>query len=472
MNKQTMGAAAALVALAGLASQAKSDNTPKPASPVQGAPAASAPAKPTKPAANPDDSGWESIADAFDGFKADTKPCRDTTMQFPAATEIKEIKAVGGQRVKKGETLIRARDSDILANIAQQKDLAENDNEIKGAEKQAELAQFKFDRLRNGGTYSPTEFREAEINAEVARVNAEQARRNKIQNELKYKQAQASYERYYLEAPFDGIVEEVLVDLGEGVTEQTKVIHVVNIDKLWLDPYASTPQTIRLGLKENSPAWVLVDMPDAPRYIKGRVLYVSPVADSVSQTRRVRVEIDNPEGWPAGTQARVRFTDPGTEWEKYQHKSGLSSAAPEGPKSVAVGVSPRNETAGAEEPWKGVTCGITQGPAHAMSTDGLLGGFTFDIQIGSEGAAQLSGDHVCGPTWSRTSMPVALINLADARGADPWESWRLKDRAPLLDSWPSKQIKLPVSDPVRDEQLRSGAAIIGPPGTKIGEPSK
>ena len=103
-----------------------------------------------------------------------------------------------------------------------------------------------------------------------------------------------------------------------GCTEQEKVLRMVNTDKLWLDPYAPTYETIRLGLKEGSPAWVLIDMPDAPKLVRGKVLYVSPVADSVSQTRRVRVEIDNPQAWPAGTQAQVRFTEPSAEWDKYK----------------------------------------------------------------------------------------------------------------------------------------------------------
>jgi RND family efflux transporter MFP subunit len=317
MSTKTLGGtAAAILAIVGLSAPARSDNEAKDIPQIQGA------------AVSDQASSWETIAEAFKGAKADTKPSRDTTMQFPAATEIRELECVGGQHVKKGDVLVRARDSDILASIAQQKDLAENTNEIEAAQKQAALAQFKFDRLRNGGTYSPTEYREAEINAEVARVQVEQAKRNKTQNELKLKQAQASYERYYLEAPFDGIVEEVMVELGEGVTEQTKVLHLVNIDKLWLDPYADTAETIRLGLKEGSPAWVLVDMPDSPRLVRGRVLYVSPVADSVSQTRRVRVEIDNPEAWPAGTLARVRFTDPGKGWEKYQSRTSAQGAAP------------------------------------------------------------------------------------------------------------------------------------------------
>jgi hypothetical protein len=41
------------------------------------------------------------------------------------------------------------------------------------------------------------------------------------------------------------------------------------------------------------------------------------VADSVSQTRRVRVEFENTESWPAGIPVMVRFTDPGQEWAEH-----------------------------------------------------------------------------------------------------------------------------------------------------------
>lgn len=335
MTTRTTGCitAAILLAIAGLPAPARSDNQP-PTKPQNQGPAAApasqkAPPPPTTPAAPPTNPTWDSFAESFGGSKADTRPSRDVTMQFPSATEVREVNAVGGQRVKKGDVLIRARDTDIIAAIAAQKDLAENDLEIQGAGKQAELARFKFERLKNAKTeFSPTEFEEARIGAEVAAVQADQARKNKQQNVLKLKQLEGQYERYWLEAPFDGIIEEVMVEVGEGVTEQTKVLRMVNIEKLWLDPYAATADTIRLNLKEGSPAWVLVEMPDAPRLVQGKVLYVSPVADSVSQTRRVRVEIDNPQGWPAGTQARVRFTEPGTVWQKYTAASVGAVAFP------------------------------------------------------------------------------------------------------------------------------------------------
>ena len=319
MTTRTLaGTAAALLAAAGLCRTATSDNQNQPTPPVRVGTGAIAPNAPKDPGFAPVGSDWEQVATQFGGSKADTKPSRDVVMQFTFASEVREIAVVGGKKVKRGDVLMRARDADVVAAIATQRDVAENDLEVRGSKLQMDLAKFKFERLKDGGTYSPTEYEEARGAAEVAVVQHDQAKRNKAHQELSLKQAEAQYQRYWLEAPFDGTVEEVLVEVGEGVTEQTKVLRLVNTDKMWLDPYASTSETIRLALKEGSPAWVLIEMPDAPKLVRGKVLYVSPVADSVSQTRRVRVEIENPQQWPAGTQARVRFTEPSGEWDKYK----------------------------------------------------------------------------------------------------------------------------------------------------------
>jgi hypothetical protein len=125
------------------------------------------------------------------------------------------------------------------------------------------------------------------------------------------------------------------VEAGQGVRESDPVVRIVDIKKLWLEPYAPTQETLRLGIKAGTKAWVLVALPDKPLYVEGRVLYVSPVADSVSQSRRVRVEIENAEGWPAGTPAMVRFTDPGTGWNDHRLAGG-TAAGPGGAEPDSV----------------------------------------------------------------------------------------------------------------------------------------
>jgi multidrug efflux pump subunit AcrA (membrane-fusion protein) len=248
-----------------------------------------------------------------------TKPSRDVTMRFSFPTEIREVAVVGGQRVKAGELLIRARDAEIKAALDVQKLRAGTDLEVKAAEANLELAKFRYSNLLDAskrGSGTPTELEERRIEQRQAELTLDQAKIRLDEAQLLVQQAEGRYETYRLDAPFDGVVEEVMVDVGQGVNEQMPAIRVVNTEKLWLDAFPRTGETVELGLKEGSPAWVLLDLHGGGRLAEGKVLYVSPVADSVSLTRRVRVEITNAAGLPAGTQSLVRFTAPDGEWPR------------------------------------------------------------------------------------------------------------------------------------------------------------
>ncbi len=253
---------------------------------------------------------WEAISEAFGGVKSETRPSRDATMSFTFATEVREVHVKGGQRVKRDDPLMRARDDEVVAALEQQRTMAENDLEIQGASAALELAKFRFEQLKRGGTFTPSEFAELEIQAKTAEIQRNLAIFNREQQQHRLRQLEAQSIRYHLTAPFDGVVSQVMVDVGQGVNEQQKLIRIVNTDQLRLDAWAGTEETMRLSLKDGARAWVLVDVPDRPVVAEGRVIEIDPVADSVSQTRRIRVEIDNVAGWPAGTQARVRLAGP------------------------------------------------------------------------------------------------------------------------------------------------------------------
>jgi len=259
---------------------------------------------------NPASPRWEGIAEAFGGVKSETRPSRDATMSFALATEVQEVFVRGGQRVKRDDPLLRARDTEVVAAMEQQRALAQSDLEIQGAAAALELADFRFEQLKRGATFTPSEFEELRIQAMTAKIQRDLAIFNREQQQHRLRQLEAQAERYLLKAPFDGVVSQVLVDVGQGVNEQQKAIRIVSTDQLWLDAWAGTEDTMRLSLKDGAKAWVLVDVPDRPVVAEARVIEIDPVADPVSQTRRIRVEIDNTAGWPAGTQARVRLAGP------------------------------------------------------------------------------------------------------------------------------------------------------------------
>jgi RND family efflux transporter MFP subunit len=282
---------------------------------------------PVQPSAATPIAEWDSLATDFGGVKAETRPKLDTTMQFTFGTEVREIFVRSGARVKKDAMLVRARDAEVLAAIEQQKLLATSELEIIGTERQLELASFRFDRLKASKNFAATEFEESRIAVATAKVQRDQAVQRRDQARLALRQLEAQHERFFLQAPFDGIIEDVMVELGQGVNEQTKVLRLVNTDQLQLDAAADTDMTLSMDLKAGDRAWVLIDLPGKPAMVQGKVLAVSPVADSVSQTRRVRVEIENPKSWPAGTQAQVRFDAPGSNWASYEVRAARSDGA-------------------------------------------------------------------------------------------------------------------------------------------------
>lgn len=267
---------------------------------------------------------WMSLVESFAGGKesagkalAKVDPCRDVTMRYVFPAEVAEVLVKGGDRVKQGQVMSRVRDADIKAAIEQQRLAADSDLEVRGARASADLAKFRFEQLKTGGVFTPEDFERARADSLTTQVQYEQALLNRQVQKAGLDRLIGQFERYRLEAPFDGIVENVMIEVGRGVGEQVDAIRVVNIDNLWLDAYPDTEETLRLGLKSGSPAWVLLNLPEKPALIQGKVLYVSPAADYVGQTRRVRVEIPNPLEFPAGLQGAVRFTEPSSEWKQY-----------------------------------------------------------------------------------------------------------------------------------------------------------
>src|SRR5579862_5777760 len=129
------------------------------------------PSVPPTPSAPPTSrADRDALGDAFGGYKSETRPCKDSTMQFSFPTEVRQVLVRAGQAVKQGEVLARARDAELKAAVDQQRLISSSTLDVENRQKQMDLAQFRFDRLKAGRNYSPMEFEEARIALEVARV--------------------------------------------------------------------------------------------------------------------------------------------------------------------------------------------------------------------------------------------------------------------------------------------------------------
>jgi len=259
----------------------------------------------------------DKVVSRFDGIQTFTKPSRDAVMGFSVPTRVMELTVVGGQRVEEGTLLARGQDAEQVAIVKQTKLRAETDAPVRRATKQTELAETEYRKAkeafdRGGGT--EIEVDRARLAWEVAKIDLETAKMNFQLEGVRLEQAEALLDRYRIEAPFDGVIDQVIVDEGKSVGDTEPVLRIVDVDPVWIDVPAPATETMTLGLEPGSPAWVLVEGPSGPVLVGGTVKEVSPVADYASGSRRVRVEVPNPEAWPPGLRVWVRFTEPAGEW--------------------------------------------------------------------------------------------------------------------------------------------------------------
>jgi len=254
----------------------------------------------------------------FGGEKHVSRPSLDATMGFSVATRVAAVLVKVGEEVKEGQLMIRGEDAEEAVFVKLQKLRAETDLPVQKATKAAELAKLEYESLldaKTKGAGSSLELGRAKLTWEGAEIDLDTAKITQQQEIVQVDRFQARLDKLQLKAPFSGRIDSVSADVGQSVSENDKVIRVVNINPLRIDVPTPTSRTLEMELKVGDAAWVLIDVPGEPRVRVGRVVGLGAVADSASATRNVRVELPNPDGIIAGLNVWVRFREPQGAWK-------------------------------------------------------------------------------------------------------------------------------------------------------------
>ncbi len=244
-----------------------------------------------------------------DGFDASTRPSKDVTMSFTRPGQIAEMHVSVGDKVEAGELLASLDDTVERAQLAQLK--AQADDEVRIEAAQAKLDQSKVDLARieaaweidpNRRAVTEFELDQARLEVVIARLSLELSQFEHAQDQRRYEEARLSLERMKLLSPVDGTVEVLFVETGESVDALEQVVHIVNIDPLWID--VAIPVAAARKLAVGDAAGVSFGPDDSQ---DGTIVYVASVGDAASSTLRVRVELANSAGRPAGERVVVTF---------------------------------------------------------------------------------------------------------------------------------------------------------------------
>ncbi|MHB8485924.1 MAG: efflux RND transporter periplasmic adaptor subunit [Candidatus Acidiferrales bacterium] len=233
-----------------------------------------------------------------------------------------EVAVHEGDRVRRGQSLVRLEDQESLAhrNAAQagveQADAAQGAaaQAVAAAESQAEIAQKTYNRfvfLRKQKSVSPQEFDEMQAKQSGAQAALAEARANQQQAAAAYAQARqelraadtvASYARIL--APFDGVILHRYVDPGSMATPGTPLLVVEDPSqyRLQADVDAEAAAKVHRG----SLAPVALDaFPD--KIFSGRVVDLEPGANPMSHTVQVKIDLPRDPALRSGLFGRTWF---------------------------------------------------------------------------------------------------------------------------------------------------------------------
>lgn len=209
-----------------------------------------------------------------------TAPARTITISAETEGRVETINARRGERVAKGDAIIQLDMRDRQAKVAQSKaSVSEHETSYKAQSS-----------LKSDGYVSDTQM--AETLAKLETAKAELVR------------AQLDLDNRTLRAPFNGVLQERDVEVGDFVRSGDAIATFVDNITLIVTGTLAEQEVSQISQGDTARAELVTG-----QNVKGIVRYISPVADESTRTFKIELEIDNQSGeLPAGVTAEIVLT--------------------------------------------------------------------------------------------------------------------------------------------------------------------
>lgn len=237
------------------------------------------------------------------GYPAITKPSKDLTISFVRPARVEEVLVAKGDWVKAGQLIARQNDLEEQASLSIDKKKAEDTTSIDAETAVREQKAKDAERMEKSGGVGILELQNAQLEVKVADARILMAKSQHEQDQLKLQATTLAVEKLKVYAPIDGVIAEEFLKAGESADGgNMKLVRIVQLDPLWIEVPVPVLQARKIH-KDDAATVTGADGKDHT----GKVVVVSPVADSASDTILVRVEMPNPQKISSGETVYVNF---------------------------------------------------------------------------------------------------------------------------------------------------------------------
>jgi membrane fusion protein, heavy metal efflux system len=252
---------------------------------------------------------------------------------------VERLNVERGDLVTSGQTLMSLRADVERANAGAAGTRAAVDADEKAAVASLELAQQKVQRAESlvaQNFISDQALEQARGEAEVARQKLSQSRSQRRIWADERRVAQAQLALRTVRSPFDGVVVERFVNLGERV-EERPVMRVAVIDPLRVELMVPTAHYGAIATGDR-----LVIRPELPGVdaVTATVKHIDRVFDAASNSFRVRLSLPNPGNrLPAGLRCKADLPT-AASGSAPAARSAAPAASPASPRTAPAGTAP------------------------------------------------------------------------------------------------------------------------------------
>jgi RND family efflux transporter MFP subunit len=222
------------------------------------------------------------------------EPLQQATLASTVVGRIERVLVKEGDAVKAGQPLVELERELESLDAERRRLVAENQAEIDIARERATLLEREHQatvKLRSAtGSVSQDEVNKKEIESKLAQAEVAQLIVREQIEALEYTIAREQLERRIIRAPADGVITRVHAQPGEICEVRQPLVAFVNASSCYLvaNLEPAVAATLRVGAKVR----VRVESIE----IGGTVDSMSPVVDSASGLRRVKILLPNPDG--------------------------------------------------------------------------------------------------------------------------------------------------------------------------------
>lgn len=195
-----------------------------------------------------------------------TEPDRIATVRAEVNGRVIEVLAERGSAVSKGDVLVKLDPQDRHEQLAFAKALlGQRETEFNGIE-----------ALKKQGYQAQTALAEAQANLESARAQVSQL--------------ELALENSVVVAPFDGVLNERVVEVGDYLREGDEIATIVDLQPLVFTAHVTESDIASVTLGQQASARLI-----SGEQVTGRIRYISNVSNEGTNTFTIEVAVANPD---------------------------------------------------------------------------------------------------------------------------------------------------------------------------------